>query len=317
MPASSHARIAFIDAAKAICIFLMVVGHTTSNYWLLTYIYSFHMPALFIISGYLYRARPWYKTMVSFSVPVLFFSILNLFIQILLGEQSFSSIKPSQVIFEIVHYRYGLSHGLFMGDWFLWALIGLRWLFGDIPPFRIFRRYYIAIGLFCVAYMTFESHFISIDTVFRGYYIGRMVPSVVFFCIGFYLIDHEWTPKSIPFNVVPLLIVLFIILPIINGRVDINSNTYGISYLLFVLNAAVSSILLFVLSEKVPNTKFLKSISKGTLIVLGTHMPISRILYFMFPEKLAFLFPIITMIFCYYFILFCEKYCPLLLGKGR
>lgn len=275
------------------------------------------MPALFIISGYLYRARPWYKTIVSFSVPVVFFSFLNLAIQIVLGEQSVNTLTPSQIIFKIVHYRYGLSHGLFAGDWFLWALIGLRWLFGDILPFRVLRKYYIAIAVICVAYMTFESSLISIDTIFRGYYIGRMVPSLVFFCIGFYLVDHKWMPKSMPLNYVALLIVLFFVLPLINGRCSINSNTYGISYLLFVLNASISTILLFVLADKVPNTKFIKTISKGSLVVLGTHMPISKVLYFLFPGKLAFLSPIIIMIICYYIILLYERYCPLLLGKGK
>lgn len=44
-------RIVWIDWAKSICIFLMVVGHWTQNDNVLLFIYSFHMPALFIVSG--------------------------------------------------------------------------------------------------------------------------------------------------------------------------------------------------------------------------------------------------------------------------
>ena len=62
-------RIVYLDSAKFICIFLMVVGHWTSNETILLYIYSFHMPALFVISGMLYKPKKWYKTILSFGIP--------------------------------------------------------------------------------------------------------------------------------------------------------------------------------------------------------------------------------------------------------
>lgn len=46
-----------IDALKAVGIFLVVLGHTTKTEELHGYIYSFHMPLFFIISGLLYHAR--------------------------------------------------------------------------------------------------------------------------------------------------------------------------------------------------------------------------------------------------------------------
>ena len=66
-------RIAFIDAAKFICIFLMIVGHWTNIEWLKFYIYSFHMPAMFVISGFLFKPRPWKNTIIAFSIPLFFF----------------------------------------------------------------------------------------------------------------------------------------------------------------------------------------------------------------------------------------------------
>ena len=51
---NSH-RIVWIDWAKAICIFLMVIGHWTSNETIILYIYSFHMPAFIFIAGMLAR----------------------------------------------------------------------------------------------------------------------------------------------------------------------------------------------------------------------------------------------------------------------
>lgn len=299
-----------------VCIFLMVVGHWTSNPLILTYIYSFHMPALFVISGYLYKPHSWYSTIASFAVPVLFFSLMNLLFQLLLGDRTIESVLHPRILFDIIHYRYGLGTGLFMGDWFLWALIGLRFFFGDIGFFKPLKRSYLPIAILCVAYMTFESCLISIDTIFGGYYVGLMIPSFAFFSLGLWLKDREWFLKDVPVKYISLLLLLFVVLPLVNGKCSINSDEYGRSYLLFAINAALSSILLFAIAARIPSTKFVQTISKGTLIVLGSHMPILRLLGLLLPETLSFTFPFITIILCYYIIIACERYCPMLLGKS-
>ena len=90
-------RIAYIDIAKTICIILMVVGHWTTNSTLLMYIYSFHMPTLFVISGYLYKPHSWKRTLLSFGVPVAFYSLLNLVTLILTGELTINSILSKAI----------------------------------------------------------------------------------------------------------------------------------------------------------------------------------------------------------------------------
>lgn len=309
-------RLAFIDVAKSICIFLMVVGHWTKDHLLQTYIYSFHMPALFVISGYLYRPHSWYKTIVSFFAPVFFFSLLNLFVKVLLGEITISTIHPVQIFFRIFHYRYGLGESLFMGDWFLWALIGLRFLFGDISCLHVLKKYYIPIAIACVVYMTFEKSLISIDAIFRGYLIGRMIPSMVFFCFGFYMREINWSPQAVQKKHVILFVILAFLLPL-QGTSSIVANEYGLSYIIFSLNAILSSILLLNISCKIPSSKFIEAISKGTLVVLGTHMPILHVLNCLLPSRWSFTFPLITISICYYIIVLCERYCPILMGKWK
>lgn len=311
-------RIGFVDWAKTICIFLMVVGHWSSNHHLLlTYICSFHMPALFIISGFLFKPHAWYKTLLSYAIPVTFFSVVNLFVQLFLGEITFDEIIFPQLIFRIFHYRYGLGANLFIGDWFLWALLGLRFLFGDVKQLRVTRKYYFIISLVCVFYMTFESYLVSVDTIFRGYLIGRMIPSLIFFCFGFYIFDRKWKPESVSkFYIIPL-VPLFFLLPLFNGCCGIVANEYGVSYLIFAANAILSSVLLFVLCTKIPTTKFTETISSGTFVVLGTHIPILNILNHLLPNMISFMYPFITIVICYYIIVLCEKYCPILLGKWK
>lgn len=52
---SAKSRIAFIDIVRGILIILVVVGHTNLPYT--QYIFWFHMPAFFILSGSLYKPR--------------------------------------------------------------------------------------------------------------------------------------------------------------------------------------------------------------------------------------------------------------------
>lgn len=308
-------RITYIDNAKTICIFLMVVGHWTSNDILIRYIYSFHMPALFIISGYLYKPRLWMKTILSFGIPVAFYSFLNLGFLLAIREISVSSLLSKEVFFRFFHYRYGLGDGLYMGDWFIWALLGLRLLFGDLNSLKILKRYYLMIGVCVIIYMSVETYFLNINSIFRGWYIGLLIPSLPFFYFGFLLKDLNWIPYNVSLSRLILLITVFIVTPIVNGSSSINSQEYGCSYAIFFINASASSLLLFYISNHIPSTDFCTVTSKGTLLILGLHMPLIKIMSVLLPLYFSFLIPFFIMLLCYYPIKWLDMWCPPLLGR--
>ena len=52
----NNIRIDWIDLTKGIAIFLMVCGHTSIPLSISNWIWSFHMPLFFIISGILFNA---------------------------------------------------------------------------------------------------------------------------------------------------------------------------------------------------------------------------------------------------------------------
>jgi len=310
-------RLPYIDTAKAICIFLMVVGHSSINNILSDYIYSFHMPAFFIISGILYKPHSALKTIKAFSVPVFVFSTINLFILFLIGEVHTTDISFSLLVREFLQYRHGMVLTLFKGVWFIWVLVAMRFLFCFLPILRKERTYYICASFFCVFYMTFVNYLIDIDTLFRGYYIGYMIPSLPFYCFGFFLKDNHWSPRDLSSKHIVMLLATAIIMPLINGHFDIYNNVWGYNYLLSAAIAIFSTIFLFWFSSKIPHSKFTESISKGTLVVLGTHWPILCILARILPSSLEFVYPFIVIIVCYYIIIFCDKFCPILLGKEK
>lgn len=308
-------RIVWIDWAKTICIFLMVVGHWASNDDVLRFIYSFHMPALFVISGILYKPRPWHKTLLSFAVPVVFFSIINIAFLFLTGSICIETFFTKDIFFRLFHYRYGLGEGFYCGDWFLWALIGLRLLYGDISYLSPLRKYYIPVAVGIIVYMSLESHFLTIDTIFRGAYIGRLVPAMPFFCLGLFLRGNSWKPWDFSLYTLLALSGLLFIMPNINGFCSINSNIYGISYSVFFVFASISSVILFELSNCLPKLKFVTVISNGTLLILGLHIPIMKALDLTCPSCLHELLPLAVLPICYFPIICLYKWCPILLGK--
>ena len=64
---SARKRIEYVDVAKGIAILLVVVGHTFSAYdpgsFLNKFIYSFHMPLFFILSGFFYKPQEFKKAL--------------------------------------------------------------------------------------------------------------------------------------------------------------------------------------------------------------------------------------------------------------
>lgn len=295
----------------------MVVGHWTSNELVLTYIYSFHMPALFIVSGILYKPRPWMKTIISFGIPIAFYSLLNLLFLIIINEIAIYDIFTREVFFRFLHYRYGLGTGLFMGDWFIWALLALRFFFGDICVLRGLRKYYVFIVLFVIIYMSFEDYFISIDSLCRGWYVGRAFPSMPFFFLGIYLKEKVWTPNVLSQKVCVVLLIISLLVPFFNGYCSINENIYGKAYIFFLLNAIASTLFLLYILSHFKVTKQVTFFSKGTLLILGLHMPILKSLEMILPVWTREFFPLLVLPLCYYPIQWLDRWCPELLGKVR
>ena len=242
------------------------------------------------------------------SCSVLFFSLTTIAVMFLLGEWNVGGIRLAS------YYRFGAGCCPFDGIWFLWTLLVLRCLCGDIRRVDCLRKNYIPIAIVCVMYMCFESYLIRIDTMFRGYYIGRTIPCLVFFSIGLWIKDRLPSVQASYKSIVPMACFAFV-LPLINGKSDIYGNQFGLSYAIFVINASLSTLLLIIITSRIQTMKVVRIVSKGTLVVLGMHRPILQILNFLLPNTLSPIFPFITIVVCYYIILLCERYCPILLGK--
>ena len=319
-------REVWVDWAKAILIWLMIVGHAGCDGIPRDFIYAFHMPAFFIISGYLYKPHPLVKTIKSFGVPILFFSMVNLaliFGKVLLKGESVDYDFLSQITPPYWKCNWGNYITLFRGVWFIIVLFFMRILLGDIPLFSFIRKSYKIILPVLLFYMLIEPFFIHRMPQVQDYYLYKVIACMPFMMFGLLLKEYKTWMLSFGKYTFGGLLLVYIILVLYNGKNDIWAYTFTHGYFLFAVNAMLASLIFFNILKKTHQSQIIISFSKGTLLIMGMHELLINIfsrlfskVHILIPETiLSFVNGILVMVVCYFLIRLALRYCPVILGK--
>lgn len=322
-------RIVWIDWAKSILIYLMVVGHCFPIAWENQLIYAFHMPAFFIISGYLYKPHHWLKTLKSVGIPVLFFSAINMAIYSLpkLAKGTFDS---SDLFLRIFVPFWGPGPEglkyiiLFPGVWFIIALFGCRLLMGDIPVFSFIRKYkYWSLTAFLL-FLVLEPYLLP-NNPLQDYKLYRTVASMPFVLLGYCMKDFFHIEK-LKWGMIILCAVAFVGLSFYSGRCDMLSYHFYPNYSAFFICAVLGSLVLYYLCSKLHGNILIECISLGTIMVLALNFNLRSYINLFF-NKVGFswltaehyFYPwfvaLLIVAICYFPIIFLRKHAPVLLGK--
>ena len=309
-------RIVWVDWVKALSIFFVVVGHVGSES-LRPFVYAFHVPAFFVISGYLYKKAWWVQTLLSFVIPVFCISVLWFLLSFALLHFDFSKAWATNTWFV---YKLDETRPMFTGLWFLEVLFVGRLLLGD-AGFDYIKKNYKVFSLIAI----FLSILIDALSIELNLYITRIIQCFPFLGLGLYLKENNlfnFNPKSRKSIAIAAGGgVLFLVLMSMNQWCDIMYNRYNSSFILFFVNAVIGTLLLIYICQFLMRSSVIEVLSIGTLVVLGCHTRISSIFTavlhrFYFNEMLdGIILPIISMIVSYVIIIFCQRYCPCLLGK--
>lgn len=78
-------RIHWIDIARGMCIIAIVIGHVYTDGYLRWYLFSFHVPAFFYLSGLCFKENEEFavfiiKRIKTIVVPYFFYSIISILI---------------------------------------------------------------------------------------------------------------------------------------------------------------------------------------------------------------------------------------------
>uniref|UniRef100_A0A7C3NH83 Acyltransferase 3 domain-containing protein n=1 Tax=candidate division WOR-3 bacterium TaxID=2052148 RepID=A0A7C3NH83_UNCW3 len=122
----------WLDIAKSIGIFLVVLGHTSINENLKIFIYSFHIPLFFLISGFLFKTNDNFKNFFikqfkRFIIPYYIFSIITYIFWVTVGGRyGIGLISEIGYTKPLIGTILGLSHNDYLVHdislWFLYVL---------------------------------------------------------------------------------------------------------------------------------------------------------------------------------------------------
>jgi fucose 4-O-acetylase-like acetyltransferase len=270
-----------IDIAKGIGIIAVVYGHTVSS--LHTYIYIFHMPLFFIISGFLYASKekeplvPYVKKKMH-SLLIAYLILLTLTNLLLKGLYAITgqvfTIYPSMLF-----RPYGASGAL----WFLLALTWVTIIYKLIDIYIPYNFKAATVMLLFVIGRLLSDFGIAIPT-----YLDTALTSLVFFLSGIILckyiklFDFELIGYMIGISILPCILID---LPM---NIDLMYNKYEPFYFMF-LSVAISFLIIrishiesFAMSKVGSVLAYLGGIS---LIILALHIFTFEFWYFVIPKE--------------------------------
>lgn len=318
-------RIVWIDYAKVICIFLMVCCHAGLQGFSLTIIYQFHMPAFFIISGMLFHPKKPIVVIKGLGIPILIYGIINLLNRFFMqahnvGWNSFAMFEQGGILIKawFKNFLFASDVSVFQGYWFVMTLLLMRLLMGVC----FLERHKVIIAIICIAWCCVEPFidFVQPFMVFKPYHIISCFP---FYILGIWIRENNIEVMNGSYLFKSIILVIFLILTWLQGRIDLSEYNYGVSYLLCFANACFGSYILFGLCNLLLRNVFIETLSAGTLLILGVH----GILYGYFNYLLrkiglagmytSLLTGAFVLFICYLPIWWCSNKLPIMLGKVK
>lgn len=262
-----------IDVAKGIAIFLVVLGHVLmkrgeNNVFPLQFIYSFHMPLFFIISGMFINTHRSLKEVVinkgiALLYPYCIFSVIA--ILYIITKYMFGIVEKNDVI-DII-----LVSVSFQGYGVLWFLPTLY--MGILFFHLIYKCRYnklIFLGLFFVClYLYSLPMFICSNILYS--YIYRVMVTTLFLYIGYFAAEKGILMKNGKLaSLGALLLILFNSFLIrTNGLVDYHLTIFN-NMFLFMCFAISTSLSIIVLCNRC-NNRLLSYWGANSLIIMLTH----------------------------------------------
>jgi acyltransferase len=326
-------RITWIDTTRGINIFLVVLGHTILPYAWQVYVFSFHMPLFFFLSGYLFNPKKYpdfwqfiIKKARSLLIPYLFFCLLAYIYWV---------------------FRFG-STQFFDPIW--QAIMSANWLYPPFIPLWFLTTLFVVEIYFYLLQKYLPKLFLPIAIVLStalGFWLGlnnhlmiwgadiALVASL-FYYLGFLAKQNNnwiksWAKKFIWIIVPILFIANYLLSQIHNYQMSMLKRAYDVP-LVFIL-AGLTGIGAYLLLSKILKQTIFKEITifdflgQNSLIILGLHTIVYYFVTDFFKFQLgldprdsvlfALLYTILTILLICPFIYIINKKIPFVIGKNN
>lgn len=248
-------RAEYLDIAKGIGILLVVWAHADGPFS--PYIYQFHMPLFFLISGYLFNEKNTVRQFIAkkvrtLYVPFIFWNICFTVVSATMEFQRYSQKEFWSTIIEII-LTIGWN-GMFSGaTWFLASLfvvsIFYKIMDNYLPETRE-KSIFLLLVCMIIAYIGF--------TITFPYMISRTLVLSVFFAIGRLVRSYSEKLSMYENKVVSLFSMGIFIVIAMHNSANMGANEYE-HCLLFVIGALAASYVIIKISKYIEiHSKYLK-----------------------------------------------------------
>ncbi len=270
-------RVEYIDIARGIAILLMIVGHIVDHDgWIRKFIFSFHMPLFFIVTGFFYRDKPWKSLLIGQFKKILVPYMLAV------------------LIVDIIQVR-GLSPVLFLSTYLKQLLWAAPWSYTEqvghvIPVYALWflPAMWVACGLFQLQKQTAKSK----DGLLGILCFGGMVLSMLYttyfgwlpFCldiafvasfliyIGYMFRKYQVLEQIRPWMAVGLALIWWMGASI--ASIEMANRSYP-WFLLCILVAIAGTTAVFLVSKQITQLpvcgRFLAQCGQNTFSILIVH----------------------------------------------
>ena len=350
---NKKSRVEWVDTAKALGMFLVFYGHFVKNLYSdgndiaflqHKYIYAFHMPLFFFISGF------YFKPVRSFALkikqlflrrllPVFTFALISLPLWLLYNLMIDGSVKLTSVAVKLLSYSIG-NPQLNIITWFLVCLFMSEIIISAFTTIFKKRLVLCVIGFgFLISGVIISNRieqFSALSGIAKNvWFIHTAIVAIGFYLIGYFLYPYiNRLVKIAKWTFIPLMLCGFIGLlftydnnsPFLGFNVNMITAQYG-DLILFVASSFLGIFGIIALSILLKSNKIFDFVGKNTLMLIGLngifYAFINKHLGALFLEDgncwqitlYALLISSLSLIACYPIINFLNKYIPQLLGR--
>lgn len=292
---SEKKRIVWIDQLRAFAFYFVYLGHIAPEGPLNDWIYSFHMPMFFLISGCNLNLTKIYNTKFKdyiarlaerMIVPYLWLQLLSLGVKYLLLDEA--EVVPDYLLGILTansHIVNAPSNPMYFVLLLFLAQLGM-WLIIKLTHKNRLLIAIIVSALSVISAVTSLTpmpwHINVVPTAMLMIFLGRLLMDAHLF-ISEKLKGKALIPLRAVFGVI--LVAAGVCLSQQNGRVSIHGNAHGESYIMFVVTALVTCVGFALLFMLIPELKLLIFMGMNTFFFLGIHDPFIYTVRFLFKEQ--------------------------------
>lgn len=270
-----------IEILKGIGAILVVIGHLVpADGNVKIYIYAFHMPLFFFLSGFLFSTKKDFKdylkgNLKSLILPYFIFNIISFLLNLDVVIQN--KLTVLQILDNITFFNSRISWNSSL--WFFIILFLTKILFYVFS--KICKDSYKTLSVPVLTTLIIGI-ILNVFNINLPFGLSIVPFAITFFYTGYLCKNFKILEKiKLNFKTLPVIIVLFIInilVSLYNTRVNMSTNIYN-NYLLYFFNALTGIYLCIQLSNLLKNSKLLCVYSNCSMIMFSTQ----RLLFKYYP----------------------------------